>query len=280
MGDDYSSMTMKARQYTIVILSATTIVAGFIFMWFVHVRDEREREPSRQIVGVIVPHHALADRYIREVFEHVVRDGAPTKIILIGPNHAERGPSMIAVGRHAIRTIAGDVSVDTNVVDDIQSHPHVLVEDTLIKEEHSITTLLPYVKEYVPNATVVPVIFRYAYPAADAARFGAYLASHLDESTLLIASIDFSHYLPSDVSDGKDEYTKQLIDASAYQEIGGLSNDYLDSPATLNVFLSAMNTYAPHVIEPVAHGNSADIIGEPLQSSTSYMTYIVRRVLP
>ena len=101
------------------------------------------------------------------------------------------------------------------------------------------------------------------------------LALYIDgKSAVIISSIDFSHYLASDIAEEKDEITLDLIKNRNYQEIAGLNSDYLDSPASLIVFLRTMELLEADNMEIIEHSNSAKIIGKDLQNSTSYYTML------
>ena len=153
------------------------------------------------IAGAVVPHHQLAGQLTGEIFA-MLREEKPTTVIVVGPNHKNRGATVITSALDW-QTPFGTVAVNKEIVAQLQKSALAVKNDLVCGEENSVGSLMPYIKYYLPKAKVVPVILNHNLSLADAKALGAALASLGGEKTVVIASVDFSHYLPAKQAEEK-----------------------------------------------------------------------------
>ena len=79
----------------------------------------------------------------------------------------------------------------------------------------------------------MPIVFSSYADIQDAERVSSWLSKKLPGNSLIIISIDFSHYLTEEEADKNDRITEDLILNSDIEKIVRLNNDYVDSPASL-----------------------------------------------
>ena len=143
----------------------------------------------------------------------------------------------------------------------------------VMTEEHSIAGLMPYISYYLPEATVFSVIVRHKIPDEEVEAFAADILKIFDQDTVLIASVDFSHYLPMAVAERRDEYTKQILLDMQEHPLYTLNNDYMDSPGSIGLMFKICKSLGAKNFSITGHANSATIFKDPLvQSTTSYFT--------
>jgi AmmeMemoRadiSam system protein B len=131
---------------------------------------------------------------------------------------------------------------------------------------------VPYIAHYFPDAKIVPIIFTSGLTEKQIDQFVSALVENIDEKTIVIGSLDFSHYLPSVMTAEKDVVTLAAIEQRNYPVITNFSNDNIDSAVTLSAFLKTMDLIKANNLEVLQHHNSADFIGREINSSTSYFT--------
>lgn len=225
-----------------------------------------------RIKGVIVPHHDLASDLIAEVLQKVAQSEKPERIILLGPNHPDRGSASVLTTKAVWQMGELQVVPDEETIQELLNRRVVVSDTAVLSHEHSIFTILPFIHTYFPDAKIVPLILKSDLGRRDAFNLAKHLQDFLDDKTLLIASIDFSHYLPSNVAPQKDRYTQQLIFTHAYEKIIELTSEYSDSPASLITLLKTMELTHATSTTLVRNTNSGQILKRPLYSSTSYFT--------
>jgi len=142
---------------------------------------------------LIVPHHLFAASLIEKAFG-LVQSKRVRQIIIIGPNHGEQGHGLIITSLANWKTNFGLIKPAQNSIRQLTQDGLVLVEESPFQEEHSIYNLLPYIKLSFPNAKVVPLILK----ARTNQRVAELLAQRLleisNQDTIIVASLDFSHF--------------------------------------------------------------------------------------
>lgn len=277
---------LKMLQRKKIVFSAAIFAAVFGLLFvavaLVHrINIESQSSTPKQkteVLGAIVPHHApltsLIDGTLKKVSEQKPN---VTRVILIGPNHPDAGLGPALTRLTPWNLPIGTVQTDTELTTEFIDEGLVLVDEKTLPLEHSMFTVLPVIHQYFPNAKVVTIILSSKHDKNRSKRLGEKIGSLLDEHTLLVASIDFSHYLSSDVAPLKDEETLDLIQKRDYDAIERIPTDHFDSGPSVMTFLHAVDFKGPSEGELVYHTNSGLFAGEPIRSSTSYMTFIFRR---
>lgn len=227
-----------------------------------------------RLIGGIVTHHLLADTMISFFFTSIsaVR---PELVFIIGPNHKRVGNKKINTGHWDWQTPYGLLESDDAAVESLVKSCRAGEDFDLLEAEHSISSLVPYVKYYLPEAKIVPLLLHgnlgpegskdLAEKIRDAAG---------SRSWIVIGSIDFSHYLPPDTADKMDEITLEAIEAADLRAISRMDNDYLDSPPSLMTILEIMRNQGEYEMKVTEHSNSAKVTGMYSESTTSYFSIL------
>jgi MEMO1 family protein len=149
----------------------------------------------RNIVGVVVPHAGLV--YSGPVAAHVyaalATDGFPETFVIIGPNHNGIGAG-VATTDEDFETPFGVVSIDQDIVSKLKG----VVENDPVSHrfEHSIEIQLPFIQYIKRDIKIVPISMGYQdyETAVDTAK--AIKKAIIGHDVCIIASSDFSHYIP------------------------------------------------------------------------------------
>lgn len=227
---------------------------------------------QRNIETIVVPHHLLASRFIADSMKRA--SGRKVKqVIIIGPNHDNIGSEKIASVSALWQTPFGYAETDEDLADKFfykfGSHSN---KEAFIKE-HSIGALVPFVKYYFREAKILPVIFSSNANASDAKKVASWLAENLGENSLVIISTDFSHYLTREEAEKKDSITKELMNNNDIDAIMRLTNDNVDSPASLAagmIYVEKKGLAADFA----HHANSFDLVSNKSSSTTSYFAIL------
>jgi len=218
--------------------------------------------------AIIVPHHLVAAEYIAKLIKEA--SGRPiNKVVIIGPNHNNIGTTPLITAKADWETPFGSLNYDSMLVNKFladfngNSYPEVFTN------EHSIGAIIPFVKYYLKNIRVVPIVVSSYVRYSDIEKLSEWLNENIDSNTLLVYSIDFSHYLRKEEADQKDEVTKALIIEKDIGKILKLNNDNVDSPGILA--LSLMHaTDRGLKTNFVYQGNSFDFAAIKPEATTSY----------
>ena len=225
-----------------------------------------------KIQGAVVPHHLLAHQLISEVFVQLQRQ-QPSLIILVGPNHYNRG-ERILTGTWSWQTPFGTVETEGEVIEELLKSSPVQKNDRVLGMEHSLGNLMPFIKFYLPETKVVPLIFHRNVTNKEAKLLAAQLNNVLKNDTVIIASVDFSHYLTREEAEEKDLETLAALKDKNMGRIFTMGNDYLDSPASLGLLFAAMENQGLQDFTVLTNTNSGIILGNDLIETTSYITLV------
>jgi AmmeMemoRadiSam system protein B len=231
-------------------------------------REARDLTDTKVVAGII-PHHLLAGDLIANFFSNLEAKDYDL-IILIGPNHFDRGESKVITSLYSWLTPYGLLSSDKNVVRRLEKSGVVAIETEAIKDEHAIYSLVSYIKRTFNKTKIVPLILRsnFTKEEANALALDIYQISK-NKKVLVLASCDFSHYKSSLEAQQDDKYSLEVISQSRLDEVYNIA---VDSPGAIYTVLSYANLYnAPFSL--LSNSNSALLVDRSdIESTTSYIT--------
>jgi poly-gamma-glutamate synthesis protein (capsule biosynthesis protein) len=221
------------------------------------------------IKGAIVNHHLLAPNLIAEVLS-AVSSKEPITVVLISPNHFFAGRGQVISSLYDWQTPYGVLESDKNLIGKLRDARLVNIEEGPFEKEHGISNLVAFIKKTLPNARIVPLIVKdtFSFQAGDI--FAENLNEVLPRNSLIIASLDFSHYLPSSAADFHDEKSLAVLSSLNYEGIKFLD---IGSRPALRIFLKYLGLRGAEKFSLLNHSNSAKIVGdEKMSETTSYIT--------
>jgi len=232
--------------------------------------DKKEFDASqKKVVAGIIPHHLLAADLLADFFYHL-NDKEYGTVIVIGPNHFNRGNFDIITSGYDWQTPYGILENDQDVFHRAMQWERVGVDEEAIAGEHSITSEVSFIRKIFPKAKFLPLMIK---PSIDqnqaAALAGELFELSKSEHILVLASVDFSHY--------KDSATAQKNDQQSIGAIRGFDFDSIyqldiDSPASIYTVLK-FSKLSGAGFELLRNTNSALLADKPdLESTTSYVT--------
>ncbi|MDT8357681.1 MAG: MEMO1 family protein [Methanomicrobiaceae archaeon] len=159
-------------------------------------------EVTGNALGIVSPHagYVYSGKVATDAFAALPRNFSGT-IIIIGPSHA--GYSTSASSR-PWKTPLGTVEVDRELLEFID----IPVDELSHRDEHSIEVQLPFVQYHAPEARIVPIMMgNQRWESADLLAVKiAGAVERLGHDVRIVASSDFSHYVPEEEARERDLY--------------------------------------------------------------------------
>ena len=218
------------------------------------------------IYGGIIPHHLIPSDGLNTYFSQLQKQN-PKRIILISPNHFLQGNNSFMTSPYGYNTPFGTVHIDKKLYEKLD----ISRNDNGMNLEHGIGNLTPYISYYLPETTIMPIALMPTTTPQQIENLVAKITPLIDKDTILLASIDFSHYLPAEMAAKNDETTWKLIQEKNYNRILALNNnDYLDTPPSLVTILKTMERIEAKNIKQLYHNNSGFIMRDMTMPTTSY----------
>jgi AmmeMemoRadiSam system protein B len=223
------------------------------------------------ITGGIIPHHLYPSFIIADFFKRLTEQN-PKTLILIGPNHLERGNHEVLSSLYGWETPFGIVSPNIEIIQNLQANKLIQIDEKNMPEEHSVAGIMPFIKYYLPETKVVPLILSGYMNEENTMTLANNLIKFIDNETVIIAAVDFSHYLTNNEAKEKDKITLNLIKQFYYGKLFTLNNDYLDSAPSVAVLLMMMQKNNTERMELLHHTNSGELQKNNSIETTSYFS--------
>ncbi|MGK7345929.1 MAG: AmmeMemoRadiSam system protein B [Candidatus Nitrospinota bacterium M3_3B_026] len=161
--------------------------------------------------GLVVPHagHKYSGPVAARVYASVEAAGT---IVMLGPNHGAGAgfleppkAALMAEGEWELPT--GDVPVDDGLAADLLAEAPLLSGAPWAHEaEHCLEVQLPFVQYFMGGVRIVPILLS-GLTDAEALELGEGIARGIEHSgrdAMLLASTDFSHYVPHELARAQD----------------------------------------------------------------------------
>ena len=228
------------------------------------------------VKGLIINHHVLAIDLMARVMS-VVGSSTPDTVILLSPNHFMVGRGQAITSLEDWQTPYGILSADKNFLAPVIDSGLVSVDEAPFIQEHGVANIIPFIKRQLPQTKIVPIILKDSIADKQLLPLADLLAQKDNTKILIIASLDFSHYLSLEQANAHDHETEKLLNDCDYVAVDklnvGRAPNNVDSKPTLKLFLDLLcdkNKKSFHLID---HSNSAIIINNrKLPETTSYFT--------
>lgn len=185
---------LKEKRNLIVLLVLLTIGA-FLFL---NIKPKIKTDTEFLVSAGVVPHHLLAKEIIEKFFSYLSSKGKPEIIVLLGPDHFDGGD----IHQSTFITLDPEtkewrgMKIDGALIKNLSSKINFVFSNSTLNFDHGITNLIPFLKKYFPESKIVPFIVPFNISKEKTEEFVISLNNLTPQNTILIASTDFSHYLP------------------------------------------------------------------------------------
>jgi len=238
---------MQSFYKTWILIIFIILLAGGIFLgyqYLVNSKQNNEETGQMNIAAGVVPHHLLAEDIIQDFFDYISLDGEPETIILLSPDHFKVGGSEF-----------------------------ITEPSPALKIDHGITNLIPFIQEYFPAALIKPFIIPQDISLEKAAQFAVSLDSQSSQNTVVVASVDFSHYLPVSAAQFHDVKSIRTLINFEEENFENIEVDSWQALYIARLFAKLRNSEYPKVI---AHKNANDFL-ENGEEVTSYFSLVFEK---
>ena len=233
-----------------------------------------KQEYDQDYVSGVIPHHLVAKSIIEKFFNELSKENYPQEIVLVGPDHfnaaAVYGDKLITV--NASTTNLENLAIDNGLLNTSGGISNLAFSDYAIKNDHGIMNILPFIKQYFPNTKIIPFLIPANFSLDKTKNAVENLNKILPDNSFILASVDWSHYLPKNVADFHDEKSIRVF---LNFEEENFSNIEVDCPQCLYISRYFAKLRNADNYTKIDHNNSQDFSnGEILDSTTSYFSVL------
>ena len=257
----------------LIIFLSIVLILHFISTLEILASDSHNKP---DVASGVVPHHLLAKDIIEDFFSYISSQGKPETIVILSPDHFQ---SEILNDNNAFITLdwkSGlgkkefeNIKIDSLLGKKVADDDKIALNSSAIVYDHGITNLIPYIKKYFPETNILPILI----PADITKEEVEQLVKIIDENTLLntiiVASVDFSHYLPSRAADFHDKKSIRVLLNFEEDNFDNIEVDCWQALYAARLFAKLRQKEGPCII---AHNNSVDFSKLHSEITTSYFS--------
>lgn len=229
------------------------------------------------ITSGVVPHHLLAEKIIQNFFNYIFLKEKPDTIVLLSPDHFQNGTLCNEVSfispEPEIKEFKG-LLVDSFLLKKLAEKNNFCFNNSFIALEHGITNLLPYIKNYSPKTKILPILIPAVISEKQMILLVEIINSQASSKTIIIASVDFSHYFPKDVASFHDVKSIRVLLNFEKDNFQKLEVDCWQCLYGARFFAKLRNQENPKII---GYGNSADFLKKEDNRTTSYFSVVFEK---
>jgi AmmeMemoRadiSam system protein B len=236
-------------------------------------KEERAGPFRSHVTGVTVPHHLLAVDLIARGFR-AASANRYDQIIILSPDHYNRSQRPFATTARDIGTAFGRLRNDRAASAVLLKTGALFDNSELFAKEHGIGAIVPFVRYYFPNAKIVPIAISYGASREECDQALSLIETLIGPNTLIVQSTDYSHYLPAEVAQQRDQETLNVIaadDAEAAFRL--LQPAHMDSRAAQYMQMRLQRSIYNSRATVIANANSAEYSASDART-TSYIVTV------
>ncbi len=222
--------------------------------------------------AVIIPHHDITALRQNSFYSALAAKIQPKVVVVLCPDHFESGKNFITVPKKTVfETPDGELSLYKELADELKKSElgkYVGIQDGIWRNEHGIFSHTPFIAHYFAGAKFLPVLLKPESCAENAQlykRLGEFLCKVLPKESLVVASVDFSHYQIPRMTAMHDYVSMNTI--ANFEDVTNLE---VDSPESLTAVISFASSCGCKMPLLVDRSSTYDYVPDDNVVSTSH----------
>lgn len=231
------------------------------------------------IASGVVPHHLLAKEIMVDFFSFITKEKQlPYTIILLSPDHfhsasLDRGNSFISVNWESNDVKLGDLTIGSELLKELAVKIRIRQDQSAVLSEFGITNLLPLIKKYLPEVKIVPILIPANISREKVCKLVNIINQISSAQTIMVASVDFSHYLPPDAASFHDVKSIRVLLNDEEEHFENIEVDSWQSLYAVRLFARLRKKENPVLI---AHKSFMDFLSFSPDETTSYFSVVFK----
>lgn len=255
------------------LLIASLILVGilvyFVFSgnarnFAVETKNDLLAKNSENVPVVIIPHFDAFAVQRSELLKNIGGKINPKVAIVVSVNHFNSGNANIITAEKTWTLSGGDVTADSSLVEKISESGIAVADEGAFLHEHGITNVLPDVRDNIAKE-ILPIIIKDTTSKEDIDDLTDWLTKNVPDS-VLVASVDFSHYQQSSVAQVHDNYSIQALSGLDFEKIWLAETD---SPQALYLSAKMAKNYQAEDFHLVYNSDSGKLNNSDDSETTS-----------
>lgn len=249
---------MGKKSQLLLVLSSITILLGFFTQF---------SSNYLQPIALIVPHQNIVKQKRLEFFQKIAQRRTETNsIIILSPDHFSLNQHSIFFSDQDWWLSNGQIEYDRQLGEKITAS--LVKQNGLLTNDHGVFNLLSDIKKAWPKAKIVPILIGQGISFNRLEELSSNINNFCGKDCLVIASVDFSHYLPKTLADIHDQKSLEVIRNLKAEVCDSLE---VDSQQSLFISMNFAQFKKATDWSLFYHSNSGEIEGAEDGETTSHI---------
>jgi AmmeMemoRadiSam system protein B len=226
------------------------------------------------IVGAVVPHagYMFSGPVAAHVFAAIAREGFPETFVILGPNHHGIG-SGVAMTSEDFTTPLGVIETDKELAKKLRGW--VDEDPSAHQNEHSIEVQVPFIQYFSQETRFLPICMAFQ-DFETAKELGTRLRKACEgRDVIVLASSDFSHYVPPSYAEKQD---RAVIDKILALDPQGVESTVVAKDVSMCGYgpvMAMLEAVEGKSAQLLKYATSGDV--HPMSEVVGYAGIVVRR---
>ena len=268
------------KNHILLFFILTTFLSIVLILNFINILEifASDSGNKQDIVSGVVPHHLLAEEIVEDFFSYISSEEKVETIILLSPDHFHSGTlndynTFITLDWKlgSEKEEFDNIKIDSLLGKKLSGENKIALNSSAIVYDHGITNLIPYIKKYFPESKFLPILIPIDITKEQIEHLVKTINTETPAQTIIIASVDFSHYLPSQAADFHDAKSIRVLLNFEEENFENIEVDCWQALYAARLFAKLRQKEVPRII---AHKNSVDFLNLELEETTSYFSVV------
>jgi len=268
------------KNHILLFFILTTFLSIVLILNFINILEifASDSGNKQDIVSGVVPHHLLAEEIVEDFFQCISSEEKIETLILLSPDHFHSGTLNDDNAFITLDWKSGsekeefdNIKIDSLLGKKLAGENKITLNSSAIIYDHGITNLIPYIKKYFPESKFLPILIPIDITKEQIEHLVKTINTETPAQTIIIASVDFSHYLPSQAADFHDAKSIRVLLNFEEENFKNIEVGCWQALYAARLFAKLRQKEVPRII---AHKNSVDFLNLELEETTSYFSVV------
>lgn len=207
--------------------------------------DNNSIHSLSHVYGIVVPHHIPTTiPKLASIYKKLSLSSTVKRFIVIGPDHIDASISAMTTSKNDFFTVFSKVETDKKLAEALESKGVLAIHEEPFEMEHSIGAQVLLISKIFPTAKILPIILRSDTTKQQAIDLGDILSREIDQETIVVASVDFSHYLGTTQARPIDTVSGNIIKNLDVQSAALVTADSSKSMVAFMEIMKNLNAFS------------------------------------
>ncbi len=220
--------------------------------------DEKDK-----IFAAILSPEKDDEEVTKKFFKDLSKKQSVKTFVVVGENHSLRGRYKIALSKHNYETVSGVLEIDLALADKIISGNEKSIGVNSyysIGEESSVAAIAPHIREFFPQAKIVPIFVKDYISDEEVQKLAEILNEKVGDGTLIIGATAFSKNFLPQIAEFHDALSQNVLTTLDTNAINQLDVDSKPVIFTLLEYLKRSDFQKADIVDHSVHENSSSFV--------------------